>query len=240
MPALFIFILLLLSCLKVTGQTGEKAVFGGLMYKSSGLGIALQSKLNSGKGLGRQVDLEMAWFRHPQEVKSFNAEVNNPSPFVFGKLNKAAIMKLGYSATRMIAAFTDAQRVGIDLIAGGGIMAGFLKPVYINLIYPDGMGYETLVAEKYNPSKHTDKTRIAGYSDGRLGWNELSARLGLHVSAGAGFTWGYYTDFPKRLETGFYLEYFDQGLPVMALAKNKALQQGVYARLYVGKKQAKN
>jgi hypothetical protein len=221
-------------------QPGEGSIFGGIMYKTSGIGLAFQNKSETTRGFGRQIDVDFASYHHPQEVKTFNSEVNNPTPYVYGKINKAAILKMGYSVSYKISHFSDAQRVGIDVIAGGGFIAGFLKPVYINMIYPDVLGYETVVSEKYDPYKHTDKTRIAGYSDGRLGWSELSTKLGLHLQAGAGFNWGYYTNFPKRLEAGFFLEYFSTGLPVMAITKNKILQEGVYVKLFLGRHNAKN
>lgn len=210
------------------------------MYKSSGIGIAYQNKFEVAKGFGRQFDIELATLRHPQETKTFNKEVNNPTPFVFGKLNKAAIFKINYKFTSKIAEFSDAQRVGIDLVFGGGIAVGFLKPVYINMIYPDASGYETIVAEKYNPSIHTDKTKIAGYSDNRIGWNEIDYKTGISLAGGIGFTWGYFTNYPKRLEAGLYLEYFNKGLPVMAFAPNKSFSEGVYVKLFIGKRTEKN
>ena len=218
----------------------HRAFYGGLMYKTTGLGLAYQNKFEPAKGFGKQFDMELAMFHHPQETKTFNKEVNNPTPFVFGKLNKTAIFKMHYSFTYKVSEFSDAQRIGIDFIAGGGISFGFLKPVYINLIYPDASGYETIVSEKYDPSKHTDKDKIAGYSDNRIGWNELKYKAGLSVSTGIGFTWGYFTNFPKRLETGIFLEYFDKGLPVMAFAKNRSLQEGIYLKMFLGKRTTKN
>ncbi len=226
--------------LSARGQKAERAFYGGVMYKTSGFGLLYQNKFDAGKRLGKQYDIELATYRHPQETKTFNADVNNPTPFVFGKMNKAAILKLQYSVSHRISEFSDAQRVGIDFIAGAGVAIGILKPVYINLIYPDPLGYETIVSEKYDPKKHWDKTRIAGYTDNRVGWNELSYKGGIALSAGIGFTWGYFTNYPKRLESGFYLEYFDKGLPVMAFAKNKALQNGVYVKLLFGKRTIEN
>ncbi len=222
------------------GQPTERAFYGGLIYKSSGLGFAYQNKLDAGKGLGKQFDLELATYRHPQETKTFNADINNPTPFVFGKQNKVAILKAQYSLSHKISQFSDAQRIGIDINCGAGLSVGFLKPVYINMIYPDGAGYEIIVSEKYDPLKHTDKTRIAGYSDGRIGLNEITYKTGLSASASIGFMWGYYTNFPKRLEAGFYSEFFNKGLPVMAFAKNRNFQNGIFLKLLFGKRVAKN
>ncbi len=232
-PSLFFFVL-------AKGQLTERSFYGGIMYKSSGLGVVYQNKFEAAKGFGKQFDIEFATYHHPQETKTFNKEVNNPTPFVFGKLNKTAILKMNYCLSHKITDFSDAQRIGIDVVFGGGVALGFLKPVYINLIYPDAFGYEKLIAEKYNPAIHTDKTRIAGYSDNRIGWNELEYKTGISITGGIGFTWGYYTNFPKRLEAGFYMEYFNKGLPVMAFAKNKSVREGVYLKLFLGKRTSKN
>jgi len=227
-------------CLIAKGQLSERTFYGGIMYKSSGLGINYQNKLESAKGFGKQFDIDLCTYHHQQESKSFNTELNNPAPFIFGKINRVAILKTQYSITHKLSGFTDAQRVGLDLVLGGGISIGFLKPVYINLVYPNANGYETLVSEKYDPNKHTDKTKIAGYTDSRVGWSEIATKAGISLSAGIGFTWGYFTNFPKRLETGFYLEYFDKGLPVMAFAKNKRLNEGMYLKVFLGKRVSKN
>lgn len=240
MYKLLLSILLLISGFISKSQSSERAFYGGIMYKTSGLGIVYQNKFDGQKGQGKQFDVELATYRHPQETKTFNADVNNPTPFVYGKLNKVVILKTQYSFSYKIAQFTDAQRVGIDFIYGAGVSVGFLKPVYINLIVPDASGYETVVSEKYDPVKHWDKTRIAGYTDGRIGLSEINYKAGLSVSAGIGFMWGYFTNYPKRLETGFYSEFFNKGLPVMAFTKNKSLQNGIFIKLFFGKKVAKN
>jgi len=222
------------------GQIVERTIYGGVVYKTSGLGFSYQNKLVAQNGIGKQFDLELTTYHHPQETKIFNSELNNPSPYVFGKLNKVAIFKTQYCVTKEISKFSENQRVGIDLVGGTGISVGFLKPVYLNLIYPDGFGYEITVSEKYNPTIHTDKTRIAGYSDGRIGLNEINYKVGISVNAGVGFTWGYFTDFPKRLELGYYSEYFNNGLLVMAFTKNKSFQNGVYIKMFFGKRTMKN
>ncbi len=240
MHKLFLSILFLLIGFISKSQSSERTFYGGALYKSSGLGICFQNKFDTKKEIGKQFDLELSTYHHPQETKTFNTEVNNPSGFVFGKLNKVLLVKSQYAFRYKISQFSDAQRVGIDLICGAGVSLGIFKPVYINLIYPDPSGYEVIVSEKYDPTKHTDKTKIAGYADERVGLNEINYKAGITVSAGVGFTWGYFTSYPKHLETGFYIEYFNKGLPVMALTKNKSIQNGIFLKLFLGKKVAKN
>jgi len=226
--------------IKANGQVGERAYYGGVMYKSTGLGLAYQTKFDFKENMGKQFDVELSTFHHVREVKTFNSELSSPTAFVFGKLNKSALLKIQYLRSYKISQFTDAQRVGVDINLGGGLIVGFLKPIYINIIYPDAMGYETIVSEKYNAQKHIDKSRIAGYADGRLGWSEIDSKLGLNLSLSMGFTWGYFSNYPKRLETGLYVECFKDGLPVMAFARNKPLQTGVFVKLYLGKRNSKN
>jgi hypothetical protein len=228
------------SLIKANGQIGEQAFYGGVMYKNTGLGISYQSKLDIKEKVGKQFDVELSTFHHAREVKTFNSELSNPTAFVFGKLNKAALLKIQYFRSYKISQFSDAQRVGVDINLGGGFIAGFLKPIYVNIIYPDALGYETIVSEKYNPLKHTTKSRIAGYADGRLGWSEISTKLGINLSMSVGFTWGYFTNYPKRLETGLYLECFNNGLPIMAFTRNKPLQSGLFVKLFLGKRNSKN
>lgn len=240
MHKLLLSILLLLIGFISKSQSSERIFYGGVFYKSAGLGICFQNKFDTKNEIGKQFDIELSTYHHPQETKTFNTEVNNPSAFVFGKMNKVVLFKSQYAISCKISQFSDAQRIGIDVICGAGVSLGILKPVYINLIYPDPSGYEVIVSEKYNPTKHTDKTRIAGYADERVGLNEINYKAGISVSAGVGFTWGYFTSYPKRLETGFYMEYFNNGLPIMAFAKNKSVQSGVFLKLFLGKKVNKN
>ena len=219
-----------------SGQSSMMSNYGGVVYKFSGIGVIYQKKFETDKNNGKQFEIEFASFKHLKETKTFNSEIANSTPFVFGKLNKTAILKTQYMITKNISKFTDEQRVGIDLIIGGGIAIGILKPVYLNMIYPDGGGFETVVSEKYNPQKHTDITRIAGYSDFRTGLGETTYKTGLTAMFGIGFTWGYFNNYPKRIETGCFAEYFRKGLPVMAFTKNKPLQSGIYIKMLFGKR----
>ncbi|NUM32122.1 MAG: hypothetical protein HUU47_07335 [Bacteroidetes bacterium] len=217
-------------------QSSVLSNYGGFVYKFNGFGVSYQKKFETNKNIGKQFEIEFETFKHEKETKTFNSEIANSTPFVFGKLNKTAILKAQYFITKNISQFTDEQRVGIDLVMGGGIAIGILKPVYLNMIYPDGGGFEIIVSEKYNPLKHTDITRIAGYSDFRTGLGETTYKTGITASTGIGFTWGYYNNFPKRIEIGCFLEFFRKGLPVMAFAQNKPIQKGVYVKIFFGKR----
>ncbi|MCC6720655.1 MAG: hypothetical protein IT243_00520 [Bacteroidia bacterium] len=220
----------------VYSQKSMLSNYGGVIYKFSGIGIALQKKLETDKNFGKQYDIEFAGYKHPKEIKTFNSEIANSTPFVFGKLNKVAILKAKYSISKNISEFTDDQRIGIDILIGGGIAFGILKPVYINQVYPDGHGFEIIVSEKYNPEKHKDISSISGYSDFRTGLNETTYKTGITATLGIGFTWGYFDNYPKRLETGYFIEYFPKGLPIMAFVKNNPIQNGVFIKMLFGKR----
>ncbi len=240
MLRILVFFITFICALRSHSQSSERAFYGGIGVKSNGFGLAYQTKLETQKGLGKQFDIDFTTYHHPQETKSFNTEVNYPTPYVFGKLNKAALLKTGCAYSYSISKFTDAQRIGIDVIFGGGVSLAFLKPVYLNIIYPDPAGFDVIVAEKYNPEKHQDKSIIAGYSDNRIGMNELDYKAGLFATAGLGFVWGYFTNFPKRLELGIFGEFSKNGIPIMGTVKNKSLTNGVYMKCFVGKRMAKN
>ena len=240
MPRILVYFLILISAFRSQCQTSERSFYGGGCIKSTGFGVAYQSKFETQNKLGKQFDLDLTTYHHAQETKSFNTEANYPSPYVFGKLNKVALLRAGYAYSYTISKFTDAQRIGIDLIVGAGVSLAFLKPVYLNIIYPDAAGYDIVVSEKYNPVKHHDKSKIAGYSDSRVGMNEMDYKGGLFARVGLGFVWGYFTNFPKRLEIGIHSEFFKHGLPVMGTLKNKSLINGVYLKCFIGKRVAKN
>lgn len=232
----FIVIICTFICWSASGQSSVLSNYGGFIYKFNGLGISYLKKFETKKSIGKQFEVEFETCKHPKETKTFNSEIANSTPFVFGKINKAAIFKAQYFITKNISQFTDEQRVGIDFMFGGGLAIGFLKPVYLNMIYPDGGGFEVIVSEKYNPQKHKDITRISGYSDFRTGLGETVYRTGLAASCGIGFTWGYYNNFPKRIEAGCFFEYFRNGLPLMAFAESKPLQSGIFVKVLFGKR----
>lgn len=210
--------------------------YGGIVYKFSGFGVTYQKKFEPEKNYGKQFEIEFSSLKHSKEIKSFNPEIANSTPFVFGKLNKTAVLKVQYYLTKSISQFTDEQRVGIDLLLGGGLALGILKPVYLNMAYPDGQGFEIIVSEKYNPQLHTDISRISGYSDFRTGIGETNYKTGITATMSIGFTWGYFDNYPKRLETGCFAEYFRNGLPIMAFTKNKPLNAGIFIKMLFGKR----
>ena len=185
--------------------------------------------------------LELSERKHPKETRStINGDPQQTRPFVFGKVNNFYTLKGGFAHRKMIAGKPESGTVSVHWIYGGGLVAGFLKPYYI----------EALVA---NPSigrfeqqtiRYSEETKGTFLSEGFIlgatgfakGLNEtkvvpgVSARTGLHF------------DFAQRkrtklaVEVGMSGELYTQRVEIMANQKAQPYALNIYASIQAGKR----
>ena len=75
MHKLLLSILLLLIGFISKSQSSERIFYGGVFYKSAGLGICFQNKFDTKNEIGKQFDIELSTYHHPQETKTFNQSI---------------------------------------------------------------------------------------------------------------------------------------------------------------------
>lgn len=162
-------------------------------------------------------EIDLNRIKDPKEVRR-QGYTESQSQYSFGRLNAVFFLRPSLGQTVVITERPYKNAVGLNFVYSIGANIAFLKPVYIEVLYPydnaPTQGY--LVSEKYDPAKHTDIYRIYGNSAFTKGISETQIKLGGFGRAGFQVEWGQYADEIRCLEAGITLDVFADGLPIVA------------------------
>ena len=206
---------------------------GGLTVATNGVGGELNFLLAPTSHIKNQkLALSFQTTKHSRETKVQNNRYLNPKPYVYGKLNAAATLRLSYSISRQIGRDKpNKPSVFVGLQAGPNL--GILKPYYI--------GYDDNSEESTGPSIiiQNDETMgnqdsIYGPANWTIGLDELSFTPGIHISTQITINWNHSFYF-QRWETGIRFDYFPRELEILHLANNKAFTS-IYSSYIIGKR----
>lgn len=189
---------------------------------------------------------EFGQLRHPKERKqpaefTFGGSFfENKRDFFYGKQNNFYILRVGYGYRRMIGDRANKSGVRVSWVYLGGLSLGFLKPYYLNLVYPtDTPNRFELRPERYteeNAAKYLDWFSISGASPFRYGFSEIEPVPGAFGRIGLHFDWAAVDEFITALEIGLTLDAYYKRIPIMILETNRPYFFGGYINLKLGKR----
>ncbi len=163
-------------------------------------------------------EFEAAYLRSLKQIKLVNTTLFSYSTFVFGKLNDAMTLRAGRGATRRIYGKPYWGGVELRWIYEYGASLALLKPYYyvVAMYQPTATGG---VAEVIDNQKWEDTSNwidILGKSSFKYGLNEIKLRPGVHAKGGMSFEIGSSRTRAQAIEMGAEVEYYPQGLRLMA------------------------
>jgi hypothetical protein len=195
----------------------KKRIQAGMNLNSSGLG-GLNFKYGWHKtGMKKNMfDIEFARVRHPKETRIYG-QSETPQQYTFGRLNMAFFLRTGYGQTIFITERPYKNAIQLNFNYAVGLNTAFLKPIYLDIFYPntDGIG-GYVVPERYDPVKHDNQSRIFGNSSFFQGIGNTSVYLGGYGRASLSVEWGEYPDEFHTIEAGITVDAFPDRLPLMA------------------------
>ena len=184
--------------------------------------------------------MELGERKHPKEVKLSKGSISFPglaigNPFIFGKQNNFYYLKLGIGQQRLIGGKGNKNGVAVSGIWGGGLIAGMLKPYYIQIQSPST---NQTIDIKYtnNDSVFLDPGVIQGASGFGKGFSEIQFVPGFHVRAALRFDYGRYNEVLSAIEVGLNAEYYTKAMPIMVLNKANNFFFNAYVALTFGKR----
>jgi hypothetical protein len=181
-------------------------------------------------------EADFGGMRHPKEIKTVNPYFDAAKSYVYGKQNTFNILRLGTGLQQTLYSKFDRHGVEIRLVYSGGLSAGFLKPVYLEILKPTGTFNEfEVVTEKYNPQEHF-VDNIYGRSPFMVGIDEMKFRPGVYGKVGFNFEYAPIFDDVKAIEVGAIIDAYPTEVPIMALIDNKQLFLSFYINFMYGKK----
>ncbi|MFN5921948.1 MAG: hypothetical protein ACK45I_11665 [Bacteroidota bacterium] len=189
----------------------------GLHLNSSGLGgLNFRYGWHKTGDAKHILDVDFSRVRDPKEFQIYGTS-DNPQQYSYGRLNMAFFLRTGYHQTVKITDRPYKNSIGLNITYGGGLSSALLKPIYLDIynLFPDRSG-GFIRPERYNPDIHTNPQYIFGNSNFFEGIENTAYRAGGYGRLALSAEWGAYPDDFHNLEAGFTVDFFPQGLPLMA------------------------
>lgn len=217
------------------GRGSSMRFYGGPVLRTYGYGVTAGFR-NINTKHTRTWQFDLVTHKHPREIKIINPNVQNPRPYVYGKLYRTAFMRFNTGYELPLIRRNDWNRLGVYLQAQGGITTAIQRPVYLSIYHRNGNDNSGFIrSERYDPNVHTRQEDILGYADDQAGWGELEYRLGLNLRAAVDLQWASDNGGFKSLRVGGIIDYFPGGLPMMALTENPKAPATLYVAFIWGR-----
>ncbi|MDO7741099.1 MAG: hypothetical protein MUP94_05410 [Flavobacteriales bacterium] len=201
--------------------TGDAAVYGvdgaavvpltdeiqyGLMLFTQGGGLTLRRGFYQNASKIRWWGSDLLLFKHPKEEKITNPVYEDGRAYVFGKVNSMYLFRVWRGGQKLHSEKLRKDAVRVSSLWRYGVTLGVLKPVYMEIGYPD-IPYDYIATERYDPSIHFS-SNIFGQSQWMYGLDELSVVPGFHVSYALDFEYGTERHVQRTLTAGVAVDAF--------------------------------
>lgn len=237
------------------GQTGSEALTGdqavyrdgkvnvpltdefhlGALFHTQGFGVTARRGVYANAFAVRSIGMDLAYFKHPKEIRTSNPIYENGRPYVYGKQNTLQMLRLWVSKHRIHSEKLRRDAVRFSSYWKAGLSLGILKPVYLEIGYPD-IPYAYVATERYDPEAHFSDN-IYGQAPWSNGLDELSVVPGLHAAFGLDFEYGTERFSPKSMTAGIAADAFLTPPEVFAakFEQNNRLFVTLFATFEVGR-----
>ncbi len=224
----------------------DRANAAALTFQTNGWGVGFDHYVKANDAYTFwKFNADMQFYRHEKEVKSY---FQDPSAraYYYGKQNSFFVARFGVGQTSEFAEKLRKNGVQINKFWQVGPSVGFIKPVYLEIIYPSSSrpgGYD-FVLEKFDPNKHyTDNIR--GRASNLVGLNETKIQMGIFLQAGLRFEYSNQELGLRGVEIGATADIYPKRIEIMSQAvldryndhaKNHFIFPAIYTRFFFGSK----
>ena len=161
-------------------------------------------------------NFEVSYLRSLKQIKLMN--LFSTTAFVYGKMNDVLVLRGGYEVAKRIYGKPYWGGVELRWLYGAGAELALLKPYYYMVVVaePSSTGIYTQET-KYDTFDHVDEwIEIIGRAPFKYRLNEMKLRPGVYVKGGMEFEIGTSRLRAQSIEAGVMVEYFPQGIQLMA------------------------
>jgi len=246
----FLFLIIAVSAFSQEEDIDETRLFyrsdvsGGALIHSNGLGVFYRRSKRITGFKKKFISGELISMKHPKEHKSYNPYIDNTKGFVYGKLNTLTILRAAYGIQKTTFSKETKRGVEIGYLITIGPEIGLVKPIYLEIAYPNVSSYIYKSTERYDPERH-NLNNIYGRAPALKGIEEIKFYPGAQFKLGINFEYAAMDDMIKAIETGVTLDMFYKKVPIMAgfpigepnaEPKNHQFYITLYLALQFGKK----
>ncbi len=173
-------------------------------------------------------DIELAYIKHPKEVRGTSPYVYGNRKYVFGKTHIFIGLRPSIGFQREIYSKEDRGSIAIKYYYAGGPSIGFTKPIYYTFyeFAPDSIntGYYYVAEthdEKFEFYDQSQSVDIAHKASFWKGFNEIKIYAGLHAKFGMSFEYSSINRIINAIDAGIVIEAFHKKIPIMDTSDNK-------------------
>jgi hypothetical protein len=210
---------------------------GAVVAHTGGLGVGYKWGKNTTAFKTRVISAEFVSFKSPKQIKTINTFVSNAKRYVYGKLNDVFFLRAGVGNKQLLNRKPLWGGVELRWIYEGGGVVAFEKPYYLFVFsfLPGNINDYIIESKQFDPDFHSWDD-IYGKAPFTKGLNEISIKPGLYAKTAFNFEFGEVRTRMQALEAGFILEFFPQGVTIMADDSNNRLFWSFYLSLAIGKR----
>ena len=183
-------------------MTGDEAVYNdgqieiplsdeiqfGILLHTQGGGLTARKGSYRGASRINWIGTDLSIFRHPKELKISNPVYENGRSYVYGKQNALQLLRVWRGYQRLHSEKLRKDAVRLSTHWRYGFTLGVLKPVYLEIGYPD-IPYDYIATEEYDSNEHFSDN-IYGQASWSNGLDQLDLVPGLHTSYAIDFEYG--------------------------------------------------
>ena len=210
-----------------------------IQMHSQGYGIAYRPGKNPTAFKTFLWNFELITMKSPKQIKIINPYYNNSKRYVYGKLNDVFMLRGGYGLKKQLNRKPYWGGIELRWLMEGGVSLAFEKPYYYFVMYiSEGTGgvlVQTIETKKFDESS-TSTDDIYGRAPFTRGINEIKIRPGIYLKTGLNFEFGYVKTRIKALEAGAAVDFFPQGVSIMADERNQQFFLSFYLSFGFGKR----
>ena len=166
-------------------------------------------------------EVEVASLHALKEIKTINVSTYYTRPYIYGKLNNAYVVRVGYGEDWRI--FGKPYWGGVETrwTYEVGASLALLKPYYYYVLvyHPTSTGYDEIIEEQTFDQKD-QWVDILGKAAFTKGLNETKLSPGAHASVGLSFEFGRSRTRVQSINVKAVAEGFPMGAPIMDGQRN--------------------
>jgi hypothetical protein len=221
--------------LSLSGRLNTNGWSGGLLY--------LKQRSAGKKTLW---SLHFSEIKHEKEAKQQRigntyTYLGESSPYIFGKVNNAYTLQLGYGREQLVFPALLDGNMSISLRYAIGPALALLKPSYLNLIYVEYIPEEIahIQTERYsndNADKFLQPASILGNEKWSKGLNEIKYIPGLFAELAFAIEPDKPRSFVKTITIGGNVAFYSSKIEIMAERKAYPYQASFFVGLALGKR----
>lgn len=180
------------------------------------------------------LETELNFVKHDKEVKGKNINFPFSKDFVYGKLSRMNVLRIGYGEQQTLnfKPYWGGTEVRFNYF--GGFSLALTSPIYLT-IYRENVNENkyNVSVEKYNPEIH-NLNNIYGNGPLGKGWFEFSAYPGFYLKTSLSFEFGSNERKVRSLEVGALLDAYPIPIKIMAFNQPQNFFYAFYLSLHFG------